>query len=117
MDPQLLLRILWFPLLVLVVLAGYVYVDAPSQGMDPRKWAAITLLVPVFGLFAYLLERSERTPDPDREMVRDGLFEIHESRAEETRLDPGGPPDGDGQEDDVDGEGAGADDDGRPDRD
>lgn len=93
MDPQLLLRILWFPALLLVMLAGYVYLDAPEYGMDARKWAAITLLVPFFGFFAYLFERGEKTPDPDREMVQDGMFEIHESRADDTKIDPGGPPD------------------------
>jgi len=75
-----------YPLLVLVIGATYVYMDAPEYGMDPVKWAALALFVPIFGFFAYLLERSEQTPDSDREMFEDGVFEIHESRADDTRL-------------------------------
>ena len=68
-------------------MAGFAYVDAPTHGMSPKKWAAISFLVPLFGFFAYLFEREERTRDPnDREMFTDG-FEIHESRADDVSLD------------------------------
>jgi hypothetical protein len=72
--------------LVFGIIAGYVYLDAPAYGMDPAKWAVIAFAVPIFGAFAYLLERSERTDSGDREMFEDGTFEIHESRADDTRL-------------------------------
>jgi len=88
--------LLGFPLLVLVGLAVYAYLDAPGYGMNPYKWALISFFVPLFGFFAYLFERSERTPDSDRdEMFVDGPFEIHKSRADDTPFvpDPGeGPP-------------------------
>lgn len=85
------LLVSWFPLLVHLVAAGYVAMDAPEYGMNRRFWTATALLVPIFGFFAYLLERSEQTPDPDRSMFEDGVFEIHESRADDTRLAAGGP--------------------------
>jgi hypothetical protein len=72
--------------LVFGIIAAYVYLDAPTYGMDPLKWAVIAFAVPIFGAFAYLLERSERTESADREMFEDGTFEIHESRADDTRL-------------------------------
>lgn len=75
-----------YPVLALGIFAVYVYVDAPAHGMDRTKWAAIAFFVPLFGIFAYLLERSERNDDDDREAFEDGVFEIHESRADDTRL-------------------------------
>lgn len=72
----------------LAAVAGAVY-DAGRVGMDPRKWAAVVFLVPLFGLFAYLLERSERTTDADR--YDDGTYNIHESADSE-------PADGSGNQ-------------------
>jgi hypothetical protein len=70
---------------VLGGVAGYVYLDAPEYDMAPRKWAGISFFVPIFGFFAYLFEREERTPDTDREeMFVGGGFEIHKSRADDT---------------------------------
>ncbi len=75
------------PLAWLCAMAGYAYHDAPNHGMRPRKWAAISFFVPLFGFFAYLFERDERNRDPDdRDMFTDGPFEIHESRADDTQL-------------------------------
>lgn len=90
MDPGMIALLLAPILLLLLLLAGYAYVDAPNYGMNPTKWAAISFLVPFFGFFAYLFERDERTPGPDRDMFVDGVFEIHESRADDTRLAKGG---------------------------
>jgi len=85
MEILLLGVLLGFPVIALAGLAAYAYVDAPDYGMSPRKWAAISFFVPLFGFFAYLFEREERTPDPEREeMFVDGPFEIHESRADDT---------------------------------
>jgi len=76
-----------FPLVLLFLLAVYAYLDAPEYGMNPYKWALISFFVPLYGFFAYLFERDERTPDPDRdEMFVDGPFEIHKSRAEDAPL-------------------------------
>jgi len=68
---------------LLVSIAGYVYLDAPEHGMDPSKWAAISFFIPIFGFFAYLFERDERTPEEDRDEFVDKTFEIHESRADD----------------------------------
>lgn len=83
------------PLFWLCAMAGYAYLDAPNYGMSPTKWAGISFFVPLFGFFAYLFEREERTRDPDdRKMFTDG-FEIHESRADDLTLDePNTPSDG-----------------------
>lgn len=68
---------------LLVSIAGYVYLDAPEHGMDPKKWAAISFFIPMFGFFAYLFERDERTRDDDRDEFVDRTFEVHESRADD----------------------------------
>jgi hypothetical protein len=63
----------------------YAYLDAPDHGMESRRWGMISFIVPMFGFFAYLFEKEERTKDPsDREdQFSDGVFEVHESRAED----------------------------------
>jgi len=102
MASAVLVVLLGFPVLLLVLLALYAYLDAPDYGMNPYTWALISFFVPLFGFFAYLFEREERTPDSDRdEMFVDGPFEIHKSRAEdaplvsdpEDRVDTEEPPD------------------------
>jgi len=78
---------LLLPVVLVALLATYVYLDAPEYGMSPRKWAAISFFIPFFGFFLYLFERDDRTPDPEREeMFVDGPFEIHKSRADDTPL-------------------------------
>lgn len=85
---QLLLALaLLLPVVLVALLATYVYLDAPEYGMNPRLWAAISFFIPFFGFFLYLFERDDRTPDPERdEMFVDGPFEIHKSRADDTPL-------------------------------
>ncbi len=60
----------------LVVVAGTAY-DAGRTGMGRRKWGVIALVVPLFGAFAYLLERSDRHTDED--IYDDGTYNVHES--------------------------------------
>lgn len=91
-GPVLISLMIAVPILLLVFCAGFAYVDAPDYGMNPTKWAVISFVVPFFGFFAYLFERDERTPDSDRDMYTDGVFEIHESRADDTRIARGGDP-------------------------
>lgn len=84
--------------MALLGLGGYVYLDAPEYGLDPQKWALISVVVPVFGFFAYLFEREEQTPDSGRdEMFVDGAFEVHKSRADDAPFvsDPDDPDDPD----------------------
>jgi hypothetical protein len=85
-----------FPLLVLAAAAAFAYHDAPNYGMNPRKWAAVSLFVPVFGFFAYLFEREERIPETNdrEEMFVDGPFQVHKSRAEDTPFVTGEDDDG-----------------------
>lgn len=86
MDVGFALLVVSFPAILWLGLSAWVYVDAPNQGMGARKWGAITLFVPLFGLFAYLLERAERNDDLRDDQFVDGPFEIHESRADDTPL-------------------------------
>ena len=102
MDPGMIALLLAPILLLLLLLAGYAYVDAPNYGMDPTKWALISFFIPFFGFFAYLFERDERKPGPDRDMFVDGVFEIHESRADDTRLVKGGNGEDEEADDDED---------------
>ena len=93
MDLLWLAVLIGVPLFWLCVMAGYAYVDAPKHDMSPTKWAAISFFVPLFGFFAYIFERDERNRDPnEREMFTEGPFEIHESRADDVGVDPGGEP-------------------------
>ena len=91
MEPFLAAVLVGLPLAWLAAFAVYAYVDAPKRGMNPRKWAAISFLVPLFGFFAYLFERDERDYDPEEDpYARGATFEIHESRRGEELLDTGG---------------------------
>lgn len=99
-GPILVAAMIMIPVLVLAFCAGFAYVDAPNYGMDPLKWAVISFSIPLFGFFAYLFERDERTPDSDRDMYTDSVFNIHENRADDTRLARGDDPDAIGEDDD-----------------
>ncbi|WP_066412054.1 PLD nuclease N-terminal domain-containing protein [Halorubrum aethiopicum] len=98
MEPFLAAILIGLPLAWLAAFAAYAYLDAPKRGMNPRKWAAISFLVPLFGFFAYLFERDERDYDPEEDpYARGTTFAVHESRRGEELLDPGGTgADGDG---------------------
>ena len=73
----------------LAVVAGTVY-DAGRTGMGRWKWGTVALLVPLFGAFAYLLERSERRTD---DVYDDGTYNVHESAATDGRRGPRGEGD------------------------
>ncbi|SIS09118.1 hypothetical protein [Natronorubrum thiooxidans] len=63
------------------------YYDAGNVGLEPpKKWAAITFCIPIFGFFIYLFERSELSYDPDTDPYRGNNFNIHPSRADDTPL-------------------------------
>lgn len=92
------------PLAWLVAFGAYAYLDAPKHGMNPRKWGLIAFGVPLFGLFAYLFERSERDYDSDDDPYAggdggDSVFAIHESRQDEESLGPAGTEANDGDDD------------------
>ena len=80
-----LLLIVGIPLTWHLGLAGYTYYDAGRVGMPRAKWTAVALLVPLFGFFAYLFERSERDYDPEEDPYAGGGYNVHESRADEDR--------------------------------
>lgn len=69
----------------LAIVIGTVY-DAGRTGMSPWKWGTIALVVPLFGAFAYVLERSDR--QTDEAIYDDGTYNVHESTRAEN--DPAG---------------------------
>jgi len=66
----------------------YAYLDAPENGMDARRWGLVSLAVPLFGFFTYLFEKEEHASEAEQreEMFSEGIFEVHESRADDTKL-------------------------------
>ena len=89
MEPLVAVILVGLPLAWLVAFAAYAYLDAPTHGMNPRKWAVIAFVVPLFGFFAYLFERSEQHTDPaDDDFTRGAVFEVHDSRRGEPALGP-----------------------------
>ncbi|NGM68388.1 hypothetical protein G6M89_05095 [Natronolimnobius sp. AArcel1] len=94
MSRILLAAIIGIPLAWHLGLTAFVYYDSERVGLEPRmKWTAITFCIPLFGFFIYLFERSELSYNPDEDPYRgdaedsDGnTFEIHPSRANDTRL-------------------------------
>ncbi|ELZ37202.1 PLD nuclease N-terminal domain-containing protein [Halorubrum tebenquichense] len=112
MQPLVAAILVGVPLAWLVGFAAYAYVDAPKHGMDPRKWAVIAFVVPLFGFLAYVFERDEQGYDPETDPYaegseeRTGGFAVHESRQGEKRLGPAGTEaeeDEDDEWDDPDG--------------
>lgn len=87
----------------LAIVAGTVY-DAGRSGMGRWKWGTIALVVPLFGAFAYLLERSERHTDGN--LYDDGTYNVHESGRTDTDDDASAERDG-GASDPVEAHGSG----------
>lgn len=72
-------------LLALLGLSSDTYLDAPGHGMNPRKWATIASLVPMFGFLDYIFNRDDRANDSDdaEEMFVDRAFKIYKPRADD----------------------------------
>jgi len=62
----------------LAIVAG-TYWDAGRVGMGQVKWATVAFVVPLFGFFLYLFERSERETDPGEDPYAEGTYNVHES--------------------------------------
>ncbi|MFP8951861.1 hypothetical protein ACLI4Z_02645 [Natrialbaceae archaeon A-arb3/5] len=87
MSTILLVAIVGIPLAWHLGLTIFVYYDAGRVGLEPpKKWAAIAFLVPLFGFFIYLFERSELSYDPETDPYRGHNVNIHPSRADDTIL-------------------------------
>lgn len=84
MSRHLLAVLVGIPLAWHLGLTAVVYWDAGRVGLEPRaKWTAIAALVPLFGFFIYLFERSERFYDPDTDPYRGRTVNVHPSRADD----------------------------------
>lgn len=88
MSSVLLFILVGIPIAIHLLLVGVAYFDAKSIDMNARKWALITLLVPVFGFFTYLFERSERSYDPETDPYAGGGYNFHESHTDGEQHDP-----------------------------
>jgi hypothetical protein len=62
----------------LAAVAG-IHWDAGRVGMPRLKWTLVAALVPLFGLFAYLLERSELRSGGNQDPYEGGTYNVHES--------------------------------------
>ena len=106
MQPIVVAILVGVPLAWLVGFAAYAYVDAPKHGMNPRKWALIAFIVPLFGLFAYIFERDEQSYDPSEDPYAGGSdarkagLAVHENRRGERSLGPAGTEADEADEDD-----------------
>jgi len=106
MQPIVVAILVGVPLAWLVGFAAYAYVDAPKHGMNPRKWALIAFVVPLFGLFAYIFERDEQSYDPSEDPYAGGSdarkagLAVHENRRGERSLGPAGTEADEADEDD-----------------
>lgn len=103
MSTILLAVLVGIPLAWHLALTVGTYYDAGNVGLEPpKKWAAITFCIPLFGFFIYLFERSELSYDPDTDPYRGNNFNIHPSRADDTPLPSRGDdrPQTDGEWDD-----------------
>lgn len=96
MSTLLLAGIIGIPLAWHLGVTAVVYYDSGRVPLERRKWTAITLLIPIFGAFMYLFERSELSYDPSEDPFRERRgFEVHESRADDFGLDRSGDRDDD----------------------
>ncbi len=91
MSTLLLAALIGIPLAWHLGVTAIVYYDSGRIPLKRRKWTAITVLIPIFGFFMYLFERSELSYDPSTDPFRRKMgFEVHESRADDFRPEPGG---------------------------
>lgn len=86
MNTYLLAATVGIPLAWHLGVTAIVYYDSDRVPLDRRKWMAITFLVPIFGFFMYLFERSELSYDPESDPYRRHNFNIHPSRADDAPL-------------------------------
>lgn len=87
MSDILLAAIIVIPLSWHLALTGFVYYDAGQVGLEPpKKWAAITFCIPIFGFFIYIFERSELDYKPEEDPYKGQNYNIHPSRADDAPL-------------------------------
>lgn len=80
MEPLVRWALIGFPVVWHLAFTAYVYQDAGGVGLNPRRWAAITFLLPLLGFFAYLFTKDERTLPVDAEQFAEGPYRVHRSR-------------------------------------
>ncbi len=86
MSTLLLAALVGIPLAWHLGVTAIVYYDSGRIPLERRKWTAITVLIPIFGFFMYLFERSELSYEPENDPYRGNNFNIHPSRADDAPL-------------------------------
>ncbi|SFS66774.1 PLD nuclease N-terminal domain-containing protein [Halostagnicola kamekurae] len=64
-------------------LVGVVYYDTGTVALERRRWLLLVGLIPIFGFFMYLFERSELDYDPSTDPYAGGGYNVHPSRADD----------------------------------
>lgn len=64
-------------------LVGVVYYDTGTVALERRRWLVLVGLIPIFGFFMYLFERSELDYDPSTDPYAGGGYNVHPSRADD----------------------------------
>ncbi|AHF98525.1 hypothetical protein HALLA_06390 [Halostagnicola larsenii XH-48] len=64
-------------------LVGFVYYDTGEVALERRRWLLLVGLIPIFGFFMYLFERSELDYDPSTDPYAGGGYNVHPSRADD----------------------------------
>ncbi|MCU4926561.1 hypothetical protein OB905_11310 [Halobacteria archaeon AArc-dxtr1] len=86
MSRVLLAIIVLIPLAWHLGLIAVVYYDTGRMPLERRKWLLIVGLIPIFGFFMYLFERSELDYDPEEDPYAGGKYNVHPSRADDFPL-------------------------------
>ncbi len=86
MSTLLLVALIGIPIAWHLGVIGIVYYDTGRVPLDRRKWLFLTAVIPIFGFFMYLFERSELSYDPETDPYRGNNYNIHPSRADDAPL-------------------------------
>ncbi|KDE59626.1 hypothetical protein EL22_19340 [Halostagnicola sp. A56] len=83
MSSLLLIALVFVALCAHAGLVGVVYYDTGTVALERRRWLFLVGLIPIFGFFMYLFERSELDYDPSTDPYAGGGYNVHPSRADD----------------------------------
>ncbi|MDJ1431345.1 hypothetical protein [Halostagnicola sp. A-GB9-2] len=83
MSNILLFALIFIPLSIHLGVVALVYYDTGRVPLERRRWLLLVGLIPIFGFFMYLFERSELEYDPSEDPYAGGGYNIHPSREDD----------------------------------